>query len=67
MNYADNKAFDYPLIRRKYLLLIVIAPCVIAETVVQGAYFLNLSNHGAFDQGQLVAGHDHGFALRPQF
>lgn len=45
MNYADNKAFDYPLIRRKYLLLIVIAPCVIAETVVQGAYFLNLKPH----------------------
>jgi positive regulator of sigma E activity len=45
MNYADNKAFDYPLIRRKYLLLIVIAPFVIAETVVQGAYFLNLKPH----------------------
>jgi hypothetical protein len=45
MNYADNKAFDYPLIRRKYLLLIVIAPFVISETVVQGAYFLNLKPH----------------------
>jgi hypothetical protein len=45
INYADNKAFDYPLIRSKYLLLIVIAPFVIAETVVQGAYFLNLKPH----------------------
>jgi len=45
MNYADNKAFDYPLIRRKYLFLIVIAPFVIAETLVQGAYFLNLKPH----------------------
>jgi hypothetical protein len=45
INYTDNKAFDYPLIRRKYLLLIVIAPFVIAETVVQGAYFLNLKPH----------------------
>jgi hypothetical protein len=45
MNYADNKAFDYPLIRRKYLLLIIIAPFVFTETVVQGAYFLNLKPH----------------------
>jgi hypothetical protein len=45
INYTDNKAFDYPLIRRKYLLLIVIAPFVIAETVVQGAYFVNLKPH----------------------
>jgi hypothetical protein len=45
INYADNKAFDYPLIRRKYLFLIVIAPFVIAETIVQGAYFLNLKPH----------------------
>jgi hypothetical protein len=45
MNYTDNQAFDYPLIRRKYLLLIVITPFMIAETVVQGAYFLNLQPH----------------------
>lgn len=42
LNYTDNKAFDYPLIRKKYVLLMAIAPFVIAETVVQGAYFLNL-------------------------
>lgn len=42
LNYADNKAIDYPLIRKKYGLLIAIAPFVIAETVVQSAYFLNL-------------------------
>jgi hypothetical protein len=45
INYTDNQAFDYPLIRRKNLLLIVITPFVIAETVVQGAYFLNLQPH----------------------
>ncbi len=45
MNYADNKAFDYPLIRRKYLLLIVIAPFVIAEAIMQGAFFFNLKPH----------------------
>ena len=45
MNYADNRAFDYPLIKRKYLVLTVIAPFVIAEAVIQGAYFLNLRPH----------------------
>jgi positive regulator of sigma E activity len=45
MNYADNRAFDYPLIRRKYLLLFCIAPFVLAETVIQGAYFLNMKPH----------------------
>jgi hypothetical protein len=44
-NYTDNRAFDYPLIRRKYLFLIAITPFVIAETVVQGAYFLGLKPH----------------------
>jgi len=44
-NYTDNKAFDYPLIRRKYLFLIAITPFVITETVVQGAYFLGLKPH----------------------
>ena len=45
MNFADNKAFDYPLIRSKYIFLMVIAPFVIAEMIVQGAYFLNLKPH----------------------
>jgi len=45
VNYTDNRAFDYPLIRRKYLFLIAIAPFVIAETLAQGAYFLGLKPH----------------------
>ncbi|OPY81614.1 MAG: hypothetical protein A4E65_01064 [Syntrophorhabdus sp. PtaU1.Bin153] len=45
LNHADNRAFDYPLIKKKYLLLMAIAPFVIAETIVQGAYFLNLKAH----------------------
>lgn len=45
MNYADNRAFDYPLIRRKYFFLMAITPIIIIETVVQGAYFLNLKPH----------------------
>jgi hypothetical protein len=45
MNYADNKAFDYPLIIKKYRLLVAIAPFVVVETIVQGAYFVNLKPH----------------------
>ena len=42
LNYADNRAFDYPLIRAKYLLLLIMTPIVLAETVMQGIYFLGL-------------------------
>ena len=30
MNYADNQAYDYPLIKKKYLLLLLITPLVLA-------------------------------------
>jgi cbb3-type cytochrome oxidase subunit 3 len=43
LNQADNLARDYPLIRRKYALLIAIAPVFLAEAVVQALYFLNLN------------------------
>lgn len=43
LNQADNLARDYPLIRRKYALLIAIAPVFMAEAVVQALYFLNLN------------------------
>ena len=42
LNHADNQGYDYPLIRKKYLLLLLIAPFILAETVVQGAFFLGL-------------------------
>jgi hypothetical protein len=42
LNYTDNRAFDYPLIKKKYLLLLVIAPAVILEMTVQFSYFLNM-------------------------
>lgn len=42
LNHADNKGYDYPLIRAKYLLLLMMAPFVLAETIVQGSYFLGL-------------------------
>jgi len=42
LNHADNRAYDYPLIRKKYLLLLCIAPFVLAETFFQTRYFLGL-------------------------
>jgi len=42
MNHADNRAYDYPLVRRKYGLLMVIAPLVVLETVLQVLYFRGL-------------------------
>lgn len=42
INHADNQAYDYPLIRRKYALLCLIAPSVLAESVLEIAYFFNL-------------------------
>ena len=34
VNYTDNKAYDYPLIRIKYWILFFITPLLIAETIV---------------------------------
>ena len=31
INYADNQAYDYPLIRGKYVLLLILAPLVLTE------------------------------------
>lgn len=42
LNHADNQGYDYPLIKAKYLLLLVMAPFILAEAVVQGIYFLGL-------------------------
>ena len=43
INFADNRGYDYPLIKPKYLLLLVIAPLVVTETIVQAYYFLGLT------------------------
>lgn len=43
LNFTDNQAYDYPLIKRKYLLLLLIAPIILAETILQTIYFLQLS------------------------
>ncbi|RJR33297.1 MAG: hypothetical protein C4576_28275 [Desulfobacteraceae bacterium] len=42
MNHADSRAHDYPLIRKKFILLILIAPFAAAETAVQTMYFAEL-------------------------
>ncbi|AJY70972.1 membrane protein [Geobacter sulfurreducens] len=42
LNHADNQGYDYPLIRIKYSLLLVITPLLLAETGLQGGYFLSL-------------------------
>jgi hypothetical protein len=45
LNYTDNRAEDYPLIKQKYLFLLVVAPFIFAEMLVQAAFFLNLKAH----------------------
>ena len=42
VNDTDNRASDYPLIRKKYALLLVITPLLAAEALLQGAYFAGL-------------------------
>ena len=42
INFTDNKAYDYPLIKKKYGLLIFVTPLIITETIMQGLYFLEL-------------------------
>jgi len=43
MNAADNRAEDYPLIRKKYALLLVITPLLAAETVLLVLYIQGLN------------------------
>lgn len=40
INHADNRAYDYPLIKKKYLLLLIITPLVLVEVFLQSRYFL---------------------------
>jgi hypothetical protein len=42
INAVDNRAFDYPLIRKKYAMLLILAPLIMAESVVQMLYFIQL-------------------------
>ena len=42
VNHTDNQAEDYPLIRKKYGLLLTIAPLILLEAVLQARYFMGL-------------------------
>jgi hypothetical protein len=42
LNRIDNRAYDYPLVRVKYALLLLILPLMIAEMVVQTTFFLQM-------------------------
>ena len=42
LNAIDNRAPDYPLIRTKYLLLLVMTPVLLAEVALQSLYLLKL-------------------------
>ncbi len=42
INYTDNRAYDYPLIKWKYGLLLFAVPLILAETIIQTSYFLGL-------------------------
>ncbi len=42
VNYTDNRGYDYPLIRFKYFFLLVLAPLLVVETILQTLYFLGL-------------------------
>lgn len=42
LNYIDNKAYDYPLIRWKYALLLGLSALLTVETLLQFSYFVNL-------------------------
>jgi len=43
LNYADNRGYDYPLIKKKYLFLLILTPLILAEMIVQANYFLRLN------------------------
>jgi hypothetical protein len=42
LNHADSKAYDYPLIKSKYRLLIALTPFIVAEAFLQTKFFLGL-------------------------
>jgi hypothetical protein len=42
INHADNQARDYPLIKKKYALLLILAPFIVAESIMQLLYFMQM-------------------------
>jgi hypothetical protein len=42
VNYVDNSAYDYPLIRKKYIMLLILAPLFLTEGIAQWLYFIRM-------------------------
>ena len=42
VNYVDNRAYDYPLIRKKYAMLLILTPLILAESITQMLYFTEM-------------------------
>jgi hypothetical protein len=42
LNYADNRGYDYPLIKKKYLFLLFMTPFILTEALLLGNYFFLL-------------------------
>ncbi len=42
VNYVDNRAYDYPLIRKKYVMLLIMMPLFITEGISQWLYFAQM-------------------------
>lgn len=63
LNHADSRGFDYPLIRKKYLYLLIATPLIVAETVLQAGYFIHLQpNIITSCCGSLFSTGENGFA-----
>ena len=42
INYTDNRAHDYPLVRKKYWMLLFLAPLIVTDSILQTLYYLGL-------------------------
>ncbi len=42
LNYVDNRGYDYPLVKKKYSFLLILAPLIFLELILQANYFLRL-------------------------
>jgi len=42
INHADNRASDYPLVKIKYVVLLILTPLIVLEAAVQATYFARL-------------------------
>ena len=63
LNYTDNRGYDYPLIRKKYMFLLIMAPLILAEVILQANYFLRLRpNIITSCCGSLFSTGENGFA-----